>query len=242
MHHFPAVKFYMHYEKNMSFLVIPKSPKVRKKVERSRHGLLSGGGRVSCQSLGLGRGWLPLWKILSHHFAKYLHAINKPKLQDILESLFLFFKQTTQWNSEIQNFFSKILNFHPFFAIKSQFFRPIVVILVCMDRGDPNLYGGKQYHFLGVFIVITVGVVTTTSRNTWYIPFLKIGSTQHKVQQSIRFCTATCNVFLVMIIYLSPYSIYKCILSLIYIQWTYVVANIACAQSFPLKLWYIYNT
>ena len=32
--HFSAVKFYMGYEKNMSFLVIPKSPKVGKKVEK----------------------------------------------------------------------------------------------------------------------------------------------------------------------------------------------------------------
>ena len=32
--HFSAVKFYMGYEKNMSFHVIPKSPKVWKKVEK----------------------------------------------------------------------------------------------------------------------------------------------------------------------------------------------------------------
>ena len=34
MQHFSAMIFYMGYEKNMSFLVIPKSPKVRKKVEK----------------------------------------------------------------------------------------------------------------------------------------------------------------------------------------------------------------
>ena len=34
MDHFSAVKFYMGYEKNMSFLVIPKSPKVGEKVEK----------------------------------------------------------------------------------------------------------------------------------------------------------------------------------------------------------------
>ena len=34
MEHFSAVKFTMGYEKNMSFLVIPKSPKVSKKVEK----------------------------------------------------------------------------------------------------------------------------------------------------------------------------------------------------------------
>ena len=34
MEHFSAMKFYMGYEKNMSFLMIPKSPKVWKKVEK----------------------------------------------------------------------------------------------------------------------------------------------------------------------------------------------------------------
>ena len=33
--HFSAVKFVMGYEKNMSFLVIPKSPKVLKKSDRT---------------------------------------------------------------------------------------------------------------------------------------------------------------------------------------------------------------
>ena len=33
--HFPAVKFDMGYEKNMSFLVIPKSPNLWKKVEKT---------------------------------------------------------------------------------------------------------------------------------------------------------------------------------------------------------------
>ena len=35
MDHFSAVKFYMGYEKNMSFIVIAKSPKVGKKLKRS---------------------------------------------------------------------------------------------------------------------------------------------------------------------------------------------------------------
>ena len=34
MKHFSAVKFAVGYEKSMGFLVIPKSPKVRKKVEK----------------------------------------------------------------------------------------------------------------------------------------------------------------------------------------------------------------
>ena len=40
--HFSAVKFYMGYEKNMSFHVIPKSPKVWKKVEKIRLGFFKG--------------------------------------------------------------------------------------------------------------------------------------------------------------------------------------------------------
>ena len=34
MEHFSAVKFAMGYEKNMSFLLIPKSPKVGNKLKR----------------------------------------------------------------------------------------------------------------------------------------------------------------------------------------------------------------
>ena len=40
MKHFSAVKFAMGYEKNMSFLVIPKFPKVWKAVEKNQTGLL----------------------------------------------------------------------------------------------------------------------------------------------------------------------------------------------------------
>ena len=34
MEHFPVVKFAMGYEKNMSFLLVPKLPKVWKKAEK----------------------------------------------------------------------------------------------------------------------------------------------------------------------------------------------------------------
>ena len=34
MQHFSGMKFYMGYKKNMSFLVVPKSLKVGKKVEK----------------------------------------------------------------------------------------------------------------------------------------------------------------------------------------------------------------
>ena len=39
--HFLAVKLYMGYEQNISFLVIPKSPKVGKQVEKIGLGSLS---------------------------------------------------------------------------------------------------------------------------------------------------------------------------------------------------------
>ena len=72
-------------------------------------------------------------------------------------TIFLLYKQNTQWNSDIQNFNSEILifkkNFYLFFAEKIEIFRsgmflwrhnyvthwPIVLILVCMDRGGPYL-------------------------------------------------------------------------------------------------------
>ena len=71
-------------------------------------------------------------------------------------TIFLLYKQKTRWNSDIQNFYSEILNFFEFFAYfpqKITIFRsgmflwhhnyltpwPIVLILVCMDRGGPYL-------------------------------------------------------------------------------------------------------
>ena len=39
-------------------------------------------------------------------------------------TIFLLYKQKTQWNSDIQNFYSEILNFRLFFTKKSQFSGP----------------------------------------------------------------------------------------------------------------------
>ena len=36
-------------------------------------------------------------------------------------TIFLLYKQKIRWNSDIQNFYSEIVNFRLFFATKSQF-------------------------------------------------------------------------------------------------------------------------
>ena len=78
----------------------------------------------------------------------------------------LLYKQKTRWNSDIQNFYSEILNFRLFHAKKSQFslmFRSgmslwrhnyvttwlIVLILVCMDRKGPYLPIDTKINFIG---------------------------------------------------------------------------------------------
>ena len=76
------------------------------------------------------------------------------KLTEHVEiTIFLLYKQKTRWNSEIQNFYSKILNFRLFYAKYIAIFRsgmflwrhtyvtpwPIVLMLVCMSRKGPYL-------------------------------------------------------------------------------------------------------
>ena len=39
-------------------------------------------------------------------------------------TIFLLYKQKTRWNSDIQKFYSEIVNFRLFFATKSQFSGP----------------------------------------------------------------------------------------------------------------------
>ena len=75
-------------------------------------------------------------------------------------------KQKTRWNSDIQNFYSEILNFRLFWRKKSQFssiFRcgmslwrhnyvtpwPIVLILACMNRKGPYLPIDTKINFIG---------------------------------------------------------------------------------------------
>ena len=78
----------------------------------------------------------------------------------------LLYKQKTWWNSDIQNFYSGILNFRPILRKKSQFSStsrsgmslwrhnyvtpwPIVLILVCMDREGPYLPIDTKINFIG---------------------------------------------------------------------------------------------
>ena len=86
------------------------------------------------------------------------------KLTEHVEiTIFLLYKQKTGWNSDIQNFYSEILNFRLFFRKKkkSQFSGPacfydvfitpwpIVLILVCMNREDPYLPFDTKINFIG---------------------------------------------------------------------------------------------
>ena len=86
--------------------------------------------------------------------------------EDVGVTISLLYKQKTRWNSDIQNFYSEILNFRLFYAKKSQFssiFRsgmslwrhnyvtpwPIVLILVCMKREGPYLPIDTKSNFIG---------------------------------------------------------------------------------------------
>ena len=80
-------------------------------------------------------------------------------------TIFLLYKQKTRWNSDIQNFYSEILNFLNFrlFFAKIAIFRsgmflwrhnyvtpcPIVLILVCLDREGPYLPIDTKINFIG---------------------------------------------------------------------------------------------
>ena len=78
-------------------------------------------------------------------------------------TIFFLYKQKTRWNSDIQNFYSEIVNFRLFFATKIAIFRsgmflwrhnyvtpwPIVLILVCMNREDPYLPIVNKINFIG---------------------------------------------------------------------------------------------
>ena len=89
------------------------------------------------------------------------------KLTEHVGSTIVFlYKQKNRWNFDIQNFYSEILNFflnfHLFFA-KNRNFQvrhilwrhnyvtpwPIVLILVCMDRGGPYLPIDTKINFIG---------------------------------------------------------------------------------------------
>ena len=89
------------------------------------------------------------------------------KLTEHVEiTIFLLYKQETLWNSDIQNFYSEILNFLNFclfFCKKIAIFRSdmflwchnyvtpwlIVLNLVCMDTGGPYLPIDTKINFIG---------------------------------------------------------------------------------------------
>ena len=80
-------------------------------------------------------------------------------------TIFLLYEQKTRWNYDIQNLYSEILNFWNFryFPQKIAIFRsgmflwrynyvtpwPIVLILVCIDRGGPYLPIDIKINFIG---------------------------------------------------------------------------------------------
>ena len=78
----------------------------------------------------------------------------------------LLYKQKTRWNSDIQNFYSEILNFRLFYAQNRNLAQfsgpgvslwrhnyvtpwPIVLMLVCMDREGPYLPIDTKINFIG---------------------------------------------------------------------------------------------
>ena len=72
----------------------------------------------------------------------------------------LLYKQKIRWNSDIQNFYSEILNFRLFYAKKFQVRHvlwrhnyvtawSIVLIFVCMNREGPYLPIDTKINFIG---------------------------------------------------------------------------------------------
>ena len=128
------------------------------------------GGRVSRQSQRV-RGVDATFSVLrKHKFAilkkKYLHTMMLKLTEHVGITISLLYKQKTRWNSDIQNFYSEILNFDPILRKKSQFssiFRPgmslwrhnyvthwsIVLILVCMDKECPYLPIDTKINYIG---------------------------------------------------------------------------------------------
>ena len=88
----------------------------------------------------------------------------------------LLYKQKTRWNSDIQNFYSEILNFRLYFTQNIAIFGsgmflwrhnyvtpwPIVLILVCMSREGPYLPIDTKINFIGGSVWKIQGGVATT--------------------------------------------------------------------------------
>ena len=77
------------------------------------------GGRVSRQSQrvrGVDATFSVFRKQEIHHFEKYLHTMMLKLTEQVGITISLLYKQKTRWNSDIQNFYSEILNFRLFYA------------------------------------------------------------------------------------------------------------------------------
>ena len=80
--------------------------------------------RVSRQSQrvkGVDATFFSFMKTLIRHFEKYLHTMMLKLTEHVGITIFLFYKQKTRWNFDIQNFFSEILKFRLFFAKNRNF-------------------------------------------------------------------------------------------------------------------------
>ena len=76
-------------------------------------------GRVSHESQrvrGVDATFSVFRKQKIRHFEKYLHTMMLKLTEHVGITIFLLYKQKTRWNSDIQNFYSEILNFRLFYA------------------------------------------------------------------------------------------------------------------------------
>ena len=56
--------------------------------------------------------WLPIQNILSRHFEKYMHGMVLKFSGHIRNTISLLYKQKTEWNSDVWNFFSEKNGFY----------------------------------------------------------------------------------------------------------------------------------
>ena len=125
------------------------------------HAPYPGVGYKPSKSEGEG-GWCNLFSFRKQkirYFEKYLYTMTLKLTEHVGITIFLLYKQKNRWNSDIQNFYSEILNFHLFYAIfrsgvslwRHNYVtpRPIVLILVCMDREGPYLPIDIKINFIG---------------------------------------------------------------------------------------------
>ena len=89
-----------------------------KKKYRGYH--LTRGSRQS-ERVGVDATFSSFKKTLIRHFEKYLHTMMLKLTEHVVIIIFLLYKQKTRWNSDIQNFYSEILNFRLFYPKNRNF-------------------------------------------------------------------------------------------------------------------------